>query len=300
MQKPFDMPYFRTYLAAIVAAWGGNLIYAAGHVGSAVKLYAPAPVAAGLIIFVILHGRRQLGGTALGAFVLIVMIVGWAWEAFSIQTGFPFGFYHYTEHMPVKLGHIPVSVLVAYAVMGYLSWTLARILLGRFDDHRPVDLVVHPLVAAVLMVFWDLCMEPLRSTIEGRWIWQDAGGYFGIPLTNFSGWLLVTWSMFFLFGLYLRRNAPAPLPREAKTAPFWLLSILMYLCLPVEYVINPIIAHVDGRGGNGIYQASALMTFATMYAAALLAFLKINTSFRSTFSWRVTSTSTFSQREESL
>jgi len=45
-----------------------------------------------------------------------------------------------------------------------------------------------PFIAAFVMVMWDLTFDPRASTIEHQWIWEQGGGYFGVPLTNYLGW----------------------------------------------------------------------------------------------------------------
>jgi uncharacterized membrane protein len=44
-----------------------------------------------------------------------------------------------------------------------------------------------PIVAAFIMVGWDVCLDPASSTIAHIWIWENGGGYFGVPLTNYLG-----------------------------------------------------------------------------------------------------------------
>jgi uncharacterized membrane protein len=48
-----------------------------------------------------------------------------------------------------------------------------------------------PVIASFAMVFWDLAMDPTRATIQKLWIWEDSGGFFGVPLVNFLGWSLL-------------------------------------------------------------------------------------------------------------
>ena len=50
---------------------------------------------------------------------------------------------------------------------------------------------------------WDFCLDPIRSTIDGAWIWEDGGGYFGVPFSNYMGWLLCVFTFFQLFALYI-------------------------------------------------------------------------------------------------
>ncbi len=45
--------------------------------------------------------------------------------------------------------------------------------------------------SALAMTAWDLSLDP-RMVADGNWIWQDGGIYFGIPLSNFAGWVVTS------------------------------------------------------------------------------------------------------------
>jgi putative membrane protein len=44
---------------------------------------------------------------------------------------------------------------------------------------------------AVAMTAWDLFLDP-QMTAERYWRWERPGGYRGIPLANYAGWLLTS------------------------------------------------------------------------------------------------------------
>ena len=60
-----------------------------------------------------------------------------------------------------------------------------------------------PFIASFMMVAWDLGMDPTSSTIRHSWIWEQGGGYFGVPLTNYLGWFFTVYVFFQLFALSL-------------------------------------------------------------------------------------------------
>jgi len=237
-------PFLAPCITLVGLAWLGNAAYALAEAGSYLQLLASAPVAVGMIGFLFLHGSYRYGMATMVAFVSVVFVAGWGFEMLSILTGFPFGNYHYTESMRPFIGQVPVFVMPAYGVMGYVCWSMAHILTGKFDDgadRRQVTVI--PLVAALLMVVWDLSMDPLRSTLEQRWIWIEGGWHFGVPLSNSFGWLVVTWTMFQAFAVYLKvfgdgngRDGTAPARLDEN---YWGLVPLMYVAFAVEYVLNP-------------------------------------------------------------
>ncbi|NAS26570.1 carotenoid biosynthesis protein [Herbidospora sp. NEAU-GS84] len=162
-----------------------------------------------LTAFTLLHGSRRYGWRAILVYYAVTLVVSNTLENLSVLTGFPFGDYHYTTGP--QLFHVPLAIGPFYAAIGYLAWTIAVLLVG--DVHRGssrVTLIGTPVIASFAMVAWDLAMDPTRATIQRFWIWEDGGGFFGVPLVNFLGWSLTTYLFLQLFALYLRRREPAP------------------------------------------------------------------------------------------
>ncbi|MBV9454903.1 MAG: carotenoid biosynthesis protein [Rubrobacter sp.] len=90
----------------------------------------------------------------------------------SILTEIPFGHYYYSDILEAKLFLVPLIIAPAYFAVGYLSWTLAHVLLGAFE-YRPQgwNACLVPLVATFVMVAWDMSMDPTTSIIDRSWIW---------------------------------------------------------------------------------------------------------------------------------
>jgi uncharacterized membrane protein len=157
-------------------------------------------------VFALLHGTRRLGVRTMLVFFAITFVVSWCFESLSIVSGFPFGHYHYTERLGPKLGLVPLLIMPAYFAVCYLSWNLAHVVLDKFDQRADsLQRFAVPVLAAFIMVMWDMSMDPARSTLGQAWIWHDGGGYFGVPFSNFMGWFLCVYVIFQALALYLVR-----------------------------------------------------------------------------------------------
>lgn len=186
--------------------------------------------------FAFTHGVGRYGWRAMVFFVVAVVVIGWSYESLSIQTGFPFGDYYYTSLLGPKIGQVPVLIMPSYFAMGYLSWTLGSVLIGKRDNTiSGSDLLVLPLVASFVMVMWDLSADPLCSTIMGEWVWEDGGPYFGVPLTNFFGWFLTVFTFYLVFALYLRATRKRTDVTMITSRGFWVLPILMYVSIAIQF-----------------------------------------------------------------
>ncbi|MEP2990446.1 MAG: carotenoid biosynthesis protein [Parasphingorhabdus sp.] len=284
-------------LILVALAWLGNAIYAWGAPDGMLKKYSPALVASSMIAFVILHGSHQWGRQRVLSFAITIFCVGWIFETISINTGFPFGNYTYGEKMRPFFGDVPVAVMPAYWVMAYVCWSLALLLRKRIDGPMDRSFVMSvPIIGALLMVIWDLSMDPLRAIAEQRWHWHDGGSYFGVPLTNFLGWFLVTWLMFQIFALLVLktgRNAPSRIVVDNRK--YWLSVPLMYLAFPMEYLLNPIFAsalgnanlHDTGMISTAVYFEIAVITLLTMVPISLGAMARLRRASEQTIAVQV-------------
>jgi putative membrane protein len=88
-------------------------------------------------------------------------------------------------------------------MMIYPSYVIANIAL----EGRPIGtpsgaraLVRLAAVSAAVMTAWDLVIDPILSGPSVKaWIWETGGPYFGIPIQNFLGWLLTTFTVYLAY-----------------------------------------------------------------------------------------------------
>ncbi len=166
------------------------------------------PIAVVLLIsvaFALIHGAVRYGWTGILAFVVMCLVVSNILENTSILTGFPFGHYHYTDALGPKLFLVPLLIGPAYFANGYFAWVIGNLLVGELRRGSSAVLTVAvPFIASFVMVMWDLTFDPRASTIQHQWIWEQGGGYFGVPLTNYLGWFFTVYLFLQLFALFVR------------------------------------------------------------------------------------------------
>jgi len=236
------------------------------------------------IVIVFAHAIAALGWFEALSFTAICLTVTFAVENLGVRTGFPFGHYAFlVEPGLPHIGAIPLIVGPLYFGMGYPSWVIANLLFGQ-GVKRPstwARLFAVPIIAAFVMVQWDVVMDPSGSTLAHAWIWYDGGGYFGVPLSNFLGWLLVTYLYFqgFSFFLYMRRMKPA---HPIRSRPFWLVPILLYLAAGLCYISPLFDANerlVDAAGrvwwATNLRETTVIVMLVTMLPTSLLALLRL-------------------------
>jgi len=233
--------------------------------------------------FALIHGSMFYRLRTMLVFFGICLVVGNVFENLGVVTGFPYGPYYFTDVMGPKLLVVPILLGLAYVGMAYLSWTLAKLIVGRMecrlDGWRVVTV---PLLAGVIMVAWDFCMDPVWSTILHAWIWLRGGSYFGVPLSNFAGWYLVVYMIYQLFAVYLRRR-PGAVTRQPPA--YWRLAVLFYaisaagnllLLIPSgQEAVVPDAAGIRWKVSD-ITDATALSSIFTMGAFAIAAWIRLD------------------------
>jgi len=207
-------------------------------------LYTSDRKAGTLLTFIIISfflAIKRFGVKDTIVFLVISFLVAWSSETTSVLTGFPFGHYHYTSGP--KLGVVPLALGFGYFSPGVFSLLVASALLDKKDlSMKGPDLVLWPLIASFLITMWDLCYDPAPSTIAKGYIWEQGGAYFGVPVSNFLGWVFVAFIIFFLFALYLRRDKRPQADTVIEDKPFWILSIATYLCFAIQAISRALAA----------------------------------------------------------
>jgi putative membrane protein len=156
--------------------------------------------------FALFDGYRHYRLRGILVFAVICAIVGNITENLGVVTGLPFGRYYFVELMGPKLFHVPVLLGLAYIGMAYVSWTLARLIVGnRSVAVAGTQVFTVPLAASFIMVAWDLAQDPVWATELHGWVWLDGGPWFGVPVSNYFGWFGNVLIIYQLFAFYLRR-----------------------------------------------------------------------------------------------
>lgn len=153
-----------------------------------------------LAIF-LMAGARDLGRVRTLAFLSWGGAVALVAELVSTRVGVPFGVYAYTgatRGAELFVGNVPFFSPLSFPFLAYASFCLARRALGPAWASTRAGRARVVFVSGVLMMLLDVVIDPL-AVRGGRWFlghifyYPDGGLYFGVPLSNFLGWLTVGW-----------------------------------------------------------------------------------------------------------
>jgi putative membrane protein len=217
---------------------------------------------------------------------LICTAIAFAMENLGAATGFPFGRYHFEVGRDLPhIGAIPLVVGPLWFGMGYFSWIVAGILLDGADFRleQRFNTIALPIAAAFVTAQWDLVMDAPGATVSKAWVWHDGGAFFGVPASNFFGWLLTAWLFYQAFALYLRRHRDALRHAAARSRAFRLVAVVFYLSAGLTHLVPWLLGQagetVDGGGHiwriQDVRESAVLVMIFTMGFTALLAIARL-------------------------
>lgn len=157
---------------------------------------------------------KLIGWPRTWRFWLISWITAFVCEFSSTRTGIPFGWYHYngsTIGQELYISNIPFMAPISFSFLLYAAYCVALCLVLPIMPSpastppllKPLHLDVGPrtslsvlLMTAFLFTFIDMVIDPLalrgdRWFLGKMYYYVDPGLHFGVPLTNYVGWMVV-------------------------------------------------------------------------------------------------------------
>ncbi len=109
----------------------------------------------------------------------------YAVELAGVRTGYPYGAFEYGVDLGPMVGGIPAALPLFFLPLVVNAYLLSLLLFG--DAARRAVVRVPVVVAAV--VGMDLVLDPAAVAV-GFWAYDAGGLYYGVPWTNYAGWVL--------------------------------------------------------------------------------------------------------------
>jgi len=218
----FLASYFPTRFSDVPGASVGSFV-------STVAIALPAVVAL----------WRFLGPRLAATSLLALSLFGYGIETLGVVTGFPYGPFAYGDALgPKVFGLVPYLLPVTWAplVLGAVGATSPATPPKGPDPLR--RLPVRVAAAALLLTLIDGVLDPCAVSL-GFWAFEGGGPYYGVPVSNYLGWLLssaLAALLLFALGRGRWRTAPPPgmLDSALVSVSFWTgVALFSGLALPV-------------------------------------------------------------------
>lgn len=190
--------------------------------------------------------RRTLTFTGIG------YLIAFGSEWLSINTGFPYGWYYYidtTSDREIWIAGVPFFDSLSYVFLAYCSYSTALFILSPLKAWRWNLVTLETrrirrsfsalLLGALLQTCLDVVIDPVA--LQGnRWFlgqiygYREAGIHFGVPLSNYAGWLLTSLCLIASLQLIDARRLDETaaglfqLPFHSLLGPLLYLSVLLF------------------------------------------------------------------------
>ncbi len=175
------------------------------------------------LAFYLLVAISQIGLSRTVVFTILAYLIAFLSEYSSTRNGFPYGFYSYievTRNKELWISNVPFMDSLSYSFLSYCSLSLAiffnqkiirennNIVIQNFEKGLQEKTVLYSSV--VLFMLLDVIIDPVALR-GSEWFlgqiynYHDHGVYFGVPLSNFGGWLIVGFCIVYSFQQINRR-----------------------------------------------------------------------------------------------
>ncbi len=158
----------------------------------------------------------HLGWRKTALFTVAGYLVAFLSEFSSINTGIPYGWYYYidvTRDRELWIAGVPFFDSLSYVFLTYCSYATALFVVSpvkawRWDvvtlETRTIRTSFAVLfLGSLFQVFLDIIIDPVA--LQGnRWFlgqiygYREVGVHFGVPLSNYLGWWLVSFILVFV------------------------------------------------------------------------------------------------------
>ncbi|HZY66692.1 MAG: carotenoid biosynthesis protein [Actinomycetota bacterium] len=174
---------------------------------------------------------RYLGPRRAGLSLLALAAFAYTIETIGVATGFPYGAFYYGDSLgPKALGLVPYLLPVSY-----LPLVIGAVAAAWGPRSRGFQI----LGAALLLTLMDGVLDPGAAAL-GFWVWAGGGLYYGVPFSNYLGWLL-SGALAAAITLFVGRWKEPPLPALLDSAivavAFWT-GVSVFALLPVPALLG--------------------------------------------------------------
>jgi putative membrane protein len=158
---------------------------------------------------------RYLGPSRASLSLLALSILAYAIESIGVATGFPYGSFSYGDALGPRLaGLVPYLLPLSYTplVVGAVA--------AAWGSRPPL---LHVIYATLLLAWMDAVLDPGAASL-GFWVWPQGGVYYGVPLSNYAGWLFsgaLATALLLATGKWAETPRPALLDSATIATSFW-------------------------------------------------------------------------------
>lgn len=176
---------------------------------------------------------RWLGLEKFLILVFVLSVYALAMETMALITGFPYSSFYYSDLIGYKIGgYIPYTVPFAY-----LPIFLGCLYLASTKTEDKLKLIIS---ITLLVLIVDLILDPAAVALH-LWIYLTPAFFYGVPLTNFLGWIFTNILASLVTITILKNDLGKPKPRAMVSSLFLILCFWSAVCIYLGLIIPGIL-----------------------------------------------------------
>lgn len=188
-------------------------------------------------VIIILHGIvtfiSELRARNFARNVLLFLVLAggtFAIEYAGVTTGYPFGAYTYTTTLSPLFFGVPVAI-------GF-AWYSTIMNTRRIAEwiHGTAPLLQIAFTAALLTLALDIALEPMASTINLYWLWNDGA----VPVQNYMSWFLIGFvGVAGILAMGERVPAARSIPMQKVALTLYALQLMLFIITDLVHGFAP-------------------------------------------------------------
>ncbi len=229
------------------------------------------------LAFVLLHSSKVLGNKKTAVFFIVAFLIGLVFEILGVLYGEIGGGHYYYTAPTFFFGLVPFATPFSWVIIIYICYTITNLFLFGFNGEKPKKTdslryfigltTLLSVISGLIAVNLDMILDPVSVAPQvATWIWIGGGPYFGVPIGNFIGWLLVVGSAVFIFRCYEAIVSKSDIRPEVDIFSY-LSIIILYM---IYFLLNAVYAFKLGKMEYILIGATTMWPFILIGILALI------------------------------
>ena len=204
--------------------------------------------------FVLLHSSKVLGNKKTAIFFIVAFLIGLVFEILGVIYGEIGGGHYYYTAPNLFFGLVPFATPFSWVIIIYICYTITNLFLFGFNGEKPKKTdslryfigltTLLSVISGLIAVNLDMILDPVSVAPQvASWVWIGGGPYFGIPIGNFIGWVLVAGFAVFIFRYYEAIVSKSDIRPEVNIFSY-LSIIILYM---IYFLLNAVYAFKLGK-----------------------------------------------------
>lgn len=132
-------------------------------------------------------------GYFIGLVISFVVVIGTIIaEWFGVTYGILFGHYFYNADFGPKIIDVPITIGFAWLMVIATTHVIGKTISQHLFIQKWKQIGMYLTIAPIAAVVMDLILDPVAYKVKQYWEWDGTGLYYGIPITNFIDWFIVS------------------------------------------------------------------------------------------------------------